>query len=45
MDKLVPEPAGNAVSVGKSKLSDSSINLQEENKTFCIGGSHNGIRE
>lgn len=32
MDKLVSEPAENAVSVGKSKRSDSSINLSEENK-------------
>jgi pheromone shutdown-related protein TraB len=32
MDKLVPKPAENVVSVGKSKLSDSLIDLPEENK-------------
>lgn len=31
MDKLVSEPAENAISAGKSKLCDSSINLTEEN--------------
>jgi pheromone shutdown-related protein TraB len=32
MDKFVSEPEENAVFVGKSELSDSSINLSEENK-------------
>ena len=36
MDKLVSEPAENAVSVGKSKRSDSSINLSEENKVSVL---------
>lgn len=36
MDKFVSEPAENAVSVGKSKLSDSSINPIEENKTSVL---------
>ena len=32
MDKLVTESAENSISVGKSKLSDSSINMPEENE-------------
>ena len=32
MDKLVTESAENSISVGKSKLSDSSINMPEEDK-------------
>ena len=32
MDKLVPESAENSISVGKPKLSDSSINIPEENE-------------
>ena len=36
MDKLVPESAENAASAGKPKLSDSSIELQEENKASML---------
>ncbi len=36
MDKLVPESAENAVSAGKSKLSDSSIDMQEENEASIL---------
>ena len=34
MDKLVTESAENSISVGKSKLSDSSINVQGENEIY-----------
>lgn len=39
MDKLVTESAENSISVGKSKLSDSSINMPEENEVSIPASS------
>lgn len=36
MDKIVPEPSGNTVSIGQPKLSESSINTPEENKPSIL---------
>ncbi|WP_341537201.1 hypothetical protein [Methanosarcina barkeri] len=35
MDKLVTESAENSTSVGKAKISGSSINMPQEEKNFC----------